>query len=202
MTDEETIVMSEDSVEESQEVIGLGSGLLNTSEVGVVVFTIDSDFATTAIRAVSKERNTILATKLSKVAQAIEEGEAGVLVTDYKTNNAILKKIIAALKQRLPQLVTIVVSDGRDTTDMISLINFGQVFRYILKPIEPEKLRDEINSAVMHHLYLMSNPDSAKRHQVVDRPPEEDGPSSEVNRFLDRIKNLPAQETDPADTIS
>ncbi|MDJ0812806.1 MAG: response regulator [Woeseiaceae bacterium] len=197
-----SVVMSEDSVEESQEVMGLGSAMLKTADVGVVVFTIDPEFATTTIRAVSTERNTILATKLSKVAEALEDGDAGVLVTDYKTNNAILKKIIAALKQRLPQLVTIVVSDGRDTTDMISLINFGQVYRYVLKPVEPEKLREEINSAVMHHLYLMSSPESAKRHQVASGPAESEGSSTTVNRFIDRIKNLPAPGKDPADTIS
>ncbi len=197
-----SVVMSEDSVEESQEVLGLGSAMLNTADVGVVVFTIDPDFATTAIRAVSTERNTILATKLSKVAEALEDGDAGVLITDYKTNNAILKKIIAALKQRLPQLVTIVVSDGRDTTDMISLINYGQVYRYVLKPVEPEKLREEINAAVVHHLYLMSSPESAKRHQVASGPSESGGSSTTVNRFIDRINNLPGTSTDPADTIS
>ncbi len=197
-----SVVMSEDSVEESQEVLGLGSVIANTADVGVVVFTIDPDFATTAIRAVSTERNTILATKLSKVAEALEDGEAGVLITDYKTNNAILKKIIAALKQRLPQLVTIVVSDARDTTDMISLINYGQVYRYVLKPVEPEKLREEINAAVVHHLYLMSSPESAKRHQVASGPAEAGGSSTTVNRFIDRINNLPARDTDPADTIS
>lgn len=197
-----SVVMSEDNVEETQEPIGPGSPSLSTGDVGVVIFTIDSDFAATAIRAVSADRNTILATKLAKVAQAIEDGEAGVLVTDYKTNNEILKKIIAALKQRMPHLVTIVVSDGRDTTDMISLINFGQVFRYVIKPIEPEKLRNEINAAAMHHLYLTSNPESAKRHQVNTEPAQGGGSSATVNRFLERIKNVPAPGTDPADTIS
>lgn len=197
-----SVVMSEDSVEESQEVVSLGSPMLNTADVGVVVFTIDSDFASAVIRAVSTERDTILATKLSKVAQALEQRDAGVLITDYTTNSGMLKKIIAALKQRLPQLVTIVVSESRDTTDMITLINFGQVFRYVLKPVEPEMLKNEINAAVMHHLYLLSNPESAKRHQVNAEPARAPGSSTTVNRFLDRIKNLPAPGKDPADTIS
>ena len=196
------VVMSEDSVEESQEVLSLNSPMLGMADVGVVVFTIDSDFASTAIRAVSADRDTILATKLSIVAQALEQRDAGVLVTDYTTNNEILRKIIAALKQRLPQLVTIVVSDGRDTTDMISLINYGQVFRYMLKPVTTEQLKNEINAAVMHHLYLLSNPESAKRHQVNAESAQASGSSTTVVRFLNRIKNLPAPGTDPADTIS
>lgn len=197
-----SVVMSEDKVEETQETIGLSPLAFNAADVGVVIFTIDSEFAATAIRAATADRNTILATTLSKVAQAIEEQNAGVLVTDYKTNNAILKKIIAALKQRMPHLVTIVVSDGRDTTDMISLINFGQVFRYLLKPVDPVRLRSDMNAAAMHHLYLISNPQSAKRHQVINEPVETAGSSTTVNRFLGRIKDLPPRGTDPADEIT
>lgn len=196
-----SVVMSEDSSEESQEVVALDSPMLNTADVGVVIFTIDSDFAATVIRAVSTERDTILATNLSKVAQVLEQRDAGVLLTDYTTNNAMFKKIIAALKQRLPQLVTIVVSEGRDTTDMINLINFGQVYRYVLKPIDPEKLKHDINAAVMHHLYLLSSPDSTKRHQVNAESAQAPASSTTVNRFLDRINNLPAPGKDPADTI-
>jgi DNA-binding NarL/FixJ family response regulator len=195
-----SVVMSEDSSEESQEVVSLGSPMLSTADVGVVIFTIDSDFAAAVIRAVSTERDTILATKLSKVAQVLEQRDAGVLITDYTTNNAMFKKIIAALKQRLPQLVTIVVSEGRDTTDMINLINFGQVYRYVLKPVDPAKLKHDINAAVMHHLYLLSNPESTKRHQVNAESVQPPASSTTVNRFLDRLNNLPAPGKDPADT--
>ncbi|MDH3339051.1 MAG: response regulator, partial [Gammaproteobacteria bacterium] len=160
------VIMSEDTVEETQENVALSSSTLGMKDIGVVVFTVDSEFAATAIRAVSAERTTVLATTLVKVAQAIEQQSAGVLVTDFTTNNAILQKIIGALKQHMPQLVTIVVSSGRDTNDMINLINYGQVFRYVLKPIEPEQLRSDINAAVIRHLYLLNNPDSAMRHQV------------------------------------
>ena len=197
-----SVVMSEDKVEETQETLALTPPGLNTADVGVVIFTIDSEFAATAIRAASVDSNTILATTLAKVAQAIEEQNAGVLVTDYKTNNAILKKIVAVLKQRMPHLVTIVVSDGRDTTDMISLINFGQVFRYLLKPVDSDNLRSDINAAVMHHLYLLSSPESAKRHQVINEPVAAGGSSTTVNRFLGRIDNLPPRGTDPADSTS
>ncbi len=195
------VIMSEDSVEETQENVALTSSTLALNDVGVVVFTVDSEFAATAIRAVSAERTTVLATTLVKVAQAIEEQNAGVLVTDFTTNNAILQKIIGALKQHMPQLVTIVVSSGRDTTDMINLINYGQVFRYVLKPIEPEQLRGDINAAVIRHLYLLNNPESAKRHEVISTQQTADS-STTVNRFLDRIRSPRPVPVDPTDTIT
>jgi len=195
------VVMSEDTVQETQENVALTSSTLGAKDVGVVVFTVDPGFAATTIRAVSAERDTFLATTLSKVAQTIQQQNAGVLVTDFTTNNAIIQKMIGALKQHMPELVTIVVSSGKDTTDMINLINYGQVFRYLLKPVAPERLLSEINAAVIRHLYLLHNPESVKRHRVIDAP-ETGDTSITLNRFLRRIRELQAPETDPSDTIS
>ena len=195
------VVMSEDSIEETQENVALTTDTLGVKDVGVAVFTVDSDFASTAIRAMSNDRNTILATTLVKVAHAIEQQNAGVLVTDFTNNNTMLQKMIGTLKQYMPELVTIVVSNGRDTTDMINLINYGQVFRYVLKPIEPEQLRSDINAAVIRHLYLRNNPDSMKRHQVIDTPVSAEE-STTLNRFLGKFRKTRTQQADPTDTIA
>jgi DNA-binding NtrC family response regulator len=181
------VVMSEDTVEETSEHLALTSSTLGLGDVSAVVFTVDSEFAATAIRACSSDRNVILATTLVKVAQAIQQENAGVLVTDFTNNGATLQKIIAALKKYMPELVTIVVNSGRDTTDMINLINFGQVFRYVLKPIEPTRLRDDINAAVIRHLYLLNNPESVKRHEVNAASNTAES-STTVNEFLDRVR--------------
>lgn len=181
------VVMSEDTVEETSEHLALTSSTLGLGDVSAVVFTVDSEFAATAIRACSSDRNVILATTLVKVAQAIQQENAGVLVTDFTNSGAILQKIIAALKKYMPELVTIVVNNGRDTTDMINLINFGQVFRYVLKPIEPTRLRDDINAAVIRHLYLLNNPESVKRHEVNAASNTAES-STTVNEFLDRVR--------------
>lgn len=184
------VVMSEDTVEETSENLALTSSTLGLKDVTVVIFTVDSEFAATAIRACSADRNAVLATTLVKVAQAIQQENAGVLVTDFTTSKAILQKIIAALKKYMPELVTIVVNNGRDTTDMINLINFGQVFRYVLKPVEPDQLRTEINAAVIRHLYLLNNPESVKRHEVTAAPETVES-SSTVNDFLGRVRGQP-----------
>jgi len=160
-----------------------------TKDVGVVVFTVDADFAEVAIRAVSTDRSTILATTLAKVAHAVEQHDAGVLVTDFTTKTMVLQKIISTLKKYLPELVTIVVSGGRDTTEMINLVNYGQVFRYLLKPVDSQTLRNDINAAAIRHMHLLTNPELTKRHQVQDLagPPES---SATLNEFVGRIQDL------------
>jgi len=195
------VVMSEDNIEETQEHMALTEDVPGVKDVGIAIFTIDPDFASTAIRALSNDRDIVLATTLVKVAHAIEEKNAGVLVTDFTTNSTMLQKMIGALKQYMPELVTIVVSSGRDTTDMINLINYGQVFRYALKPIEPEELRSDINAAVIRHLYLRNNPDSVKRHEVIGTTVSAEE-STTLNRFLGKFRKASNQRTDPTDTIA
>ena len=181
------VVMSEESVEETRSNTALGAARAAMKSVGVVVFTIDSTFAASVIRAMPADRTTVVATTLLKVAQAIEEQNAGVLITDFTKNKVTLQKIIGALKQYRPELVTIAVSDGHDTTDMINLINYGQVFRYLLKPLEPDALLSDINAAVIRHLYLLDNPDATKRHEVVDSPTPNES-SGTISQFVGRIR--------------
>lgn len=195
------VIMSEDTVEETQENVALTPATSGIMDIGVVVFTINPEFASDCIKSLSSDRVTILATTLVKVAQALEQHNAGILVTDFTTNNATLQKMIGALKRYLPELITIVISDGRDTTDMINLINHGQVFRYVLKPVEPERLRTDINAAAIQHLYLLNNPDAIKRHQVLDAPAAVDS-STSINQFLGKIRHIQQSRSDPTDTIT
>lgn len=193
------VILSGDTSTESQPVELSAHAAANIKDVGVVIFTVDSQFAEAAIRAVSTDRSTTLATTLSKVAQAVEQRDAGVLVTDFTTNSAMLQKMINALKQYLPELVTIVASGSRDTTDMINLINYGQVFRYVLKPIEAQSLRNDINAAAVRHMHLLNHPELIKRHRVRRHVGSADS-SATMNRFVNRIQRLRGSQFDPTDS--
>ena len=143
----------------------------STRELGVVLYTVDSVFAETAIRALSGRRSTTLATSLIKVMRALEKTQPGVLVTDISTNGPRLQKIVSALKQLRPDLVTIVVSNTTDTTDMVSLINHGQIFRYLQKPVQPQSFVTAVDAAAAKSLQLKINPAAAGRHAVIPATP-------------------------------
>ena len=177
------VVMSGEVSEETSQTSTFEALLPGSQEVGVVVFTVNSDFAAAVIRAVSDERSAIVATTLVKVAEAINHQNVGVLVTDFSSSAEILRKVVNALKQRLPELLTIVASNDRDSDDMINLINYGQIYRYLVKPVDPEQLRGDINSAVFKHMHLLRNPEAGKRHQVATAPKPEQSDTS-VNKFL------------------
>lgn len=140
----------------------------HSKEVGVVIYTVDSVFAETVIRTISSERSTLLSTSLMRAMRALEEDSSGVLITDITTEVAMLQRIISALKQCVPELVTVVVSESRDSDNMISLINYGQVFRYEQKPVAPNQLLKDIDAAAVKHVNLCDNPNLADRHTVED----------------------------------
>jgi len=172
--------------------------IAHPGEIGVVVYTVCAEFAETAIRTLSTNRNTVLATSLIKVMRTIERNRAGVLITDYTANSARLQRMIGALKQYLPELVTVVVSDKQDTTDMIKLINHGQVFRYILKPVSPQQLRDNVDAAIAKHLRLRINPEETRRHAVASFPDQTEA-SATLNTVLDGIQELRSYSTGAQD---
>ena len=158
-------------------------------EISVAVFTNNPEFAESTIRALSPARETFLATTLVKVVEVLEEHRTGVLVTDFTSDATLLQSITSTLKQQLPELVTIVVSESRDTSDMINLINYGQVFRFVAKPIIPTDFRQHVNAAAVKHMQFLEHPELLQRHQVVDMPAAEQPPTA-LKQFVGQVMDL------------
>ncbi len=187
--DRTEIVMSGDTSQEVRQ-LDLSEALAaSIRSVGVAVFTVNPNFAESAIRSISTDRSATLATTLVKVAEVLEQKEAGVLVTDFSSDIRLLQNMIGALKRHLPELVTIVVSEHRDASDMINLINYGQVFRYVEKPIDSISLRTDVNAAVIKHLQLLEHPDLVQRHQVVEHAADR-GSSETLSRFIGKVTQM------------
>ena len=164
-----------DSYERRRDGAGNAQPEVSGRDVGIVLYTVDSLFAESALRTLSATRSTTLATSLIKVMRAIEHHRCGILVTDISGNSARLQRIISALKQVRPELVTIAVSDTRDTTEMVELINHGQIFRYIQKPVSPERLKAAVEDASAKSIELQDSPGAVRRHAVAAPLP---GPSA------------------------
>lgn len=106
----------------------------------------------------------------------------GVVITDMAVNANEVQTLTTGLKHAVPELVTIVASDHSDAHRLIELINSGQIFRFLLKPIKPKQTAIWIESAVNKHLELVKNPSLVARHVVAQAP---------VSRFGEKlIRNI------------
>jgi DNA-binding NtrC family response regulator len=157
------------------------------SGLGIVVFSSDNEVIDTVQKAVRGRLPVYSAGNVVHVVKILTEHRPGVLVTDVSEDKATIQSMTARLKEHLPELVTIAVSQHRDVLDMVWLINHGQIFRFLRKPLSAGRCAISLQAALQHHRTLLKNPDLVKRHEV-DVAPETT--TSVVDGVLATLKNI------------
>lgn len=73
------------------------------------------------------------------------------------------------LKQVRPDLVTLALADMTDVEVAVKLINTGQVFRYLEKPLDAPALETVLSAAIDRHRILARSDAAQKRYHVDSR---------------------------------
>ncbi len=130
------------------------------------------------------------ATTLEEAYDYLANYDIGVCVTDIHINGENIAPIVYTLKQDAPHLVVLVQTQFNDTSLLINLINKGQIFRCLPKPMRASLLEVSLNRAFRHHNKLKSSPELVKRHEV-ERDPDDIvdiNLSSRVKGFIGRLR--------------
>lgn len=121
-----------------------------------------------------------------------------IMVTELSLGDIDLSSMIKTLKQEHPELLTIVLTNFKDTSRLVELINQAQVFRYLPKPVRKGLLGRNIESSITRHYTLQAQP-ARLQTQIVEAPvdPIQKAESSKVAEFLAQLRarinrNLPA----------
>ncbi len=122
-----------------------------------------------------------------------------IMVTELSLGDVDLSAMIKTLKQEHPELLTIVLTNFKDTSRLVELINQAQVFRYLPKPVRKGLLGRNIESSITRHYSLKAQPVRLQT-QVVEVPvdPIQKAESSKVADFLAQLRarinrNVPAR---------
>jgi DNA-binding NtrC family response regulator len=153
--------------------------------LGVIVFSEDASVIETVQKAVRGRIPVYAASNVVKVVKLLAEHQPGVLLTDVSEDRATIQSMTARLKQHLPELVTIAISQHRDVLDMVWLINHGQIFRFLRKPLSPGRCAICLQAALKHHRMLLKNPDLVKRYEV-----DETTNTGIVEGMLSKLRNV------------
>ena len=153
--------------------------------LAVCVFSNDHEIIETVQKAVRGRLPVFTAGNIVQVVKILNEHKPGVLVTDISSDKATIQAMTARLKEHLPELVTIAVSQHRDVLDMVWLINHGQIFRFLRKPLSPGRCAVSLQAALQHHRMLLKNPSLVKRYEV-DTP----GEVGLVEGVLEKIRSV------------
>jgi DNA-binding NtrC family response regulator len=160
-----------------------------TGGLGIVVFSSDAEVIDAVQKAVRGRLPVYSAGNVVHVVKILTEHRPGVLVTDVSDDKATIQAMTARLKEHLPELVTIAVSQHRDVLDMVWLINHGQIFRFLRKPLSAGRCAISLQAALQHHRMLLKNPELVKRHEV-EAAPEGSGVVDGVLAKLKSIRRL------------
>jgi DNA-binding NtrC family response regulator len=126
------------------------------------------------------------ATTTDRALQVLEQHETGVVISETDGNHGDLTALIKTLKQYHPHIASVVLTDRANAQIAIDLINEGQVFRMLLKPVRMGSCRLSVEAALGRYWELKNNPRIARRFSVAARK------TSQVSTsLLQRIKSLP-----------
>lgn len=128
------------------------------------------------------------ATSMEEAVSALERERIGVIVSDTRVQDHPVINLIGTLKQHHPELVSVILTERADAGSAIDLINQGQIYRFITKPIHDSQCKIAVTSAVRHHQRLAQSPELTQRYEV-ERTPEPP-PTSQVANMANRIKTL------------
>lgn len=168
---------------------------IERENVELLLLTNDPQLTVALDKALEKSHALHAVEHIDDAVRVLEKHAIGVLITDIAINADEVQALTNQLKQHVPELVTIVASDHSDAHRLIDLINGGQVFRFLLKPIKAKQTSIWIESAVGKHVELVKNPDLLARHVVAGQQPSSlrklseqlVGVAARVMRFRDRL---------------
>jgi serine/threonine-protein kinase len=93
-----------------------------------------------------------------------------VIVSEVQVGKIDAIRLVRLMKSKYPEMVSVVFGAQKDAQTVMTLINEGQVFRFIPKPFKPGFIKVVLNAALQRHRILATNPGLQRRFAV--QPPE------------------------------
>ena len=139
---------------------------------GFRLLTIDEDAATCdLVRELAGPRHHAQnATSLEGALEVLSEQEIAIVVASLKHRSDDVVGALKTLKRYSPRTLTIAVSPLGDSYGLIELINQGQIYRFLPKPLSRELLRRSLQSALDQYRRIQAVPMLVARHAVEESP--------------------------------
>lgn len=141
-------------------------GLIDTGEETILLIDDDPLMKAQVSEALGADVKIAQVTTLADAVAAFDDLQVGIILSDTRVGNLDTTTMLKVLKQENPGIVTVVYTASTDAVDVITLINQGQIFRFIPKPVKAMMLKQALMAAALKRRDLRGSPDAAKRHMV------------------------------------
>ncbi len=129
------------------------------------------------------------ATNMDDAVGLLESERIGVVISDTMVQDNPVLNLISTLKQHHPELVSVILTNRADAGTAIDLINQGQIYRFITKPLQDSQCKITVGSALRQHHRLAQSPELHQRYEVA-APPAPPPVDSQNGKLMDRIRGL------------
>jgi len=102
----------------------------------------------------------------------LSQETVAVVVSEVRIKDEDISAPLKSLKRYNPNILTLVLTSFQDTKSLIELINYGQVYRFLPKPIHKGLLEKSLRAAMQHYRAMEARPELLMRH-AVEKPKEE-----------------------------
>jgi serine/threonine-protein kinase len=135
-------------------------------EAGVLVIDARDETVRTVTRLVGGACPVSYAKSLDEGLNQLETHETALIVADVASRGEEIVAAFKLLKQERPEILAIVLTEASDSELVIELINQAQIFRFINKPVNPDLLRQHVQTALTRYQSFKQNPHLTRQHRV------------------------------------
>ena len=165
-----------------------------TASEQILVVDDDPEIARVIQDIAGPQQPVLWAASIDQAFSHIAQGNIGVVIAELEVGGERFTGALKALKRQYPELVSMVITPFNDASTLIGLINEGQIYRLIPKPIRKGPLAMNIASALKQRHALKTAPKAiTERFAVQPVKAEEDvGIASRVMGLLSRFRSRTA----------
>lgn len=167
------------------------SAAASPSGVAPGVLVIDEDpTVVEMVKAIcGAERKVSWSADLDEAFAQLAENDIAIVVCDIRLRGRDITAAVKALKESNPQVLTIVQTQLQDMETLRSLINHGQIYRFLPKPARRGLLEMSLDAASRRHHALKAAPKLAERYKVErNEPAPVAALSARLLGYLDKMR--------------
>jgi len=163
---------------------------IEAERTGILVVDEDRNLWEKVHHMFGHKHNIYCTDSISQAMLLLEQKDVAVLLTETMVRGEEVSHLIHVLKQAYPLIVAMVITTQADASLIVRLINQGQIFRYLTKPVENHLLEFNIKAALKQYAEFKSEP-ILVINQPVEEPAKEDKVSHEkISSLRERLKSL------------
>ena len=161
---------------------------LENTQTSILVVDDAAEIHTTIGKIFEGKRKVFSATNCVQALDILERENIGVVISDVFVAKQDITQLLKILKDQHPDMVTVVLTTFNDANMVVGLINNGQIFRYLTKPVHTGQLRVSIEAALLYHAKCQHQPRLLSRHRVEKAEPSSS--PSLTAMIMSRLKSL------------